>query len=328
MGTRRAIVAALAVCALAAGCWNSQAPDSGGCDGDSNAPLRAVYGLTVSYGEDCLAYYGTGKAIHLQSLPSRKPAGRLCFRNCEVQSACFHPSEMALLACYVDGSVVRWTRLDESWRPQVLGRLRNDLLCSAVSPEGDRFVVGSASGIVTVWSLGRNPRVIKRLQHSHSIWSLRFSPDGGELAVSGNDAMLKKWDTETWSETDVETGHRGVISVTDYSSDGRLFATAGYDGTLRMFDRDSGRPLWTANISDCGIRTVGFSPDGRVLAVGTVFSGKVQLRDAASGRLLRSIPAHGTTVTRARFLMDGTLLTSSHDGAVEAFVVLPELRPR
>ncbi len=319
----------MAICGILAGCLTSAAPGVSEDDAttESHGCCNAVYGMTVSYGEKWLAYYGTGKSIHLQELPHRKPAGKLIYHNCEVSCAVFHPSESTLFACYVDGSVVRWSHGRGAWRPQRIGRLNNELLACAVSATGDFLAVGNCNGDVAVWSLNGKPQSLRLLKHGNAIWNLTFTPDGGQLAAVGADGMFKLWNVDSWTATDVASGHRGVVSQLAFSEDGVLLATAGYDGMLRMIDRQSGRLLWSVKTSPRGIRSIGFSADGAVVAIGSLFSGQVQLRGVRSGQSLSVIPAHRTTVTHVQFLADGTLLTSSHDGTIEAFVNALERDP-
>jgi WD40 repeat protein len=322
MSRRRVIVAAVAVWAVIPGCLNSRAPlkTDGDEPLDSPAACKAVYGFSVSSDERWLGYYGTGKAIHLESLPQRKPAASLTYHNLEVQCAVFHPVESSLLACYVDGSVVRWSLVDDAWRPQPLGRHNSGVTCCAISAAGEYFATGGFGGEIAVWALGPNPRIVRTLNHGYSVRSVQFAPDGRQLAAGDEKSRIKLWNTETWTASDVASGHRDAVSVIAYSDDGRFLVTAGYDGVVRMTKRIGDRCVWTVRLTPKRIQSAAFSPDGRALALGMAFSGNVPLLDVQTGRLLGTIPAHKTTVTRVHFLSDGTLMTSSHDGTIRAFI--------
>jgi WD40 repeat protein len=62
-----------------------------------------------------------------------------------------------------------------------------------------------------------------------------------------------------------------------------------------------------------------FSPDGRLLAVGSE-SGRVRVYDAASGAIVRDVRLHTAKVDGVAFSNDGSLLaTASSDGSAKIF---------
>ncbi len=76
-----------------------------------------------------------------------------------------------------------------------------------------------------------------------------------------------------------------------------------------------------------GLRTVAFSPDGRLLATGSV-GGGILLHDARTGNLLRHLPGHKVRVNAVAFAGGGkTLVSCGGDGALLLWKV-PALPPR
>ncbi|MCU0535415.1 MAG: hypothetical protein MUD14_16120 [Hydrococcus sp. Prado102] len=65
------------------------------------------------------------------------------------------------------------------------------------------------------------------------------------------------------------------------------------------------------------IRAIAFSPDGKILASGTV-NKKVQLWDVVTGNLLRTLEGHGDKVRTLAFSPDGkTLVSGSADKTIK-----------
>jgi WD40 repeat protein len=111
-----------------------------------------------------------------------------------------------------------------------------------------------------------------------------------------------------------------VVAAT-LSPDGRTAAIAvNHDRTIRtrLVDARTGRIL--AELDERGIRSLGFSPDGSLLATGSA-DRTARLWDARSGRLRQTLPHRGHVLSE-RFSTDGSLLvTGSDDGAARVWSV-------
>jgi WD40 repeat protein len=116
----------------------------------------------------------------------------------------------------------------------------------------------------------RSLRTVARLRGGTGEGSdrwVRFSPDGGLLAVSSNRGYTQLWDVATRRPTGPRlTGHEGAVLNAEFSPDGRMLATTGTDGTVILWDVASHRALGTLP-GRSGWVTARFTPDGRRLFV-------------------------------------------------------------
>lgn len=106
-----------------------------------------------------------------------------------------------------------------------------------------------------------------------------------------------------------------------YSPDGKTVAvssgtrSAGNSGELALLDASTGAELVVIE-RDLGIRTVAFSPDGKLLALGD-FEGAALLVDAVTLKEVAALPPRELPIYAVAFTPDGkTLLTGCLDGTV------------
>ncbi len=91
-------------------------------------------------------------------------------------------------------------------------------------------------------------------QHLHHLESVRFSPDGRQIASCAGDGMLRIWDLASrqgWTAApprliNSPSGGRSPVGLwcVAYSPDGRRLATSARDGRIEVFD-SSVMPQWT-----------------------------------------------------------------------------------
>jgi WD40 repeat protein len=88
-------------------------------------------------------------------------------------------------------------------------------------------------------------------------------------------------------------------------------ASTSYDGTVQVHGLPDLQQIWMYN-SSANVYALAWSPDGTRLAAAS-YDATVQVREAATGRLLQSYQGHTGGVFALAWSPDGTLLASGGD---------------
>ena len=211
--------------------------------------------------------------------------------------------------------------------------LTHPIYVSSVDIKGNAYTSGdsplSKSFILVDASLQGN--IIATLEgHTDGVKSIAFSPVGATLASGSVDGTVKLWDVATRTNVATIAGHEGEIVSIAFSPDGTTLASVSQ---VVSFGRYIGRSygpvkLWNvatrtniATFDGSGINSVLFSPDGTVLASGSIY-GTVKLWNVATRTNIATLEGHGSSVNSVSFSSDGTILASgSWDGTVKLWDV-------
>jgi WD40 repeat protein/serine/threonine protein kinase len=211
----------------------------------------------------------------------------------------------------------------------------------AFSPNSRTLATGGHNSRVTLWDV-ETGREIHRLDGRYSeswdsyaaekpIGSLAFSPDGTLLAAgfgqpswlsrSDRRQKIKIWEVASGREARVLEVENHVRSLS-FSPDGKRLVAACRDNGVPVWEVASWREtIWPRTQSpssagpDAAITawSVGFSPDGTLLAAGFA-DGAIVLWETATGSIVRTFGGHASHVIQLAFSPDGrTLASASHD---------------
>ncbi len=186
-----------------------------------------------------------------------------------------------------------------------------------------------------VWDAKTGRLLHTYLGHTNRTTGLSFAPDSRRLASASVDGTVKIWDLADLREPAVQAArtlprHPGsALSVTHRPS-GRFFATAhGFDinhtatvgrrqeppriESVTIWDAKSNNEVHTLTVPDPAAgacHDVAFDKDfGRIAwARG---NGTIEIRDAATGRLIHVLTGHNECAWRVAFSPDGRLLASA-----------------
>jgi RNA polymerase sigma factor (sigma-70 family) len=262
----------------------------------------------ISLHHDRLIVWDLAAAKRIRTIPIERCDPGVGIGGCLAVS----PDGRILAAARGDNAVHLWDL--ETGKPllQQPGAHEGEVMAAAISPDGRLAATGDDRGMVLIWNAGRG-EYIRRVELGERgfVRSVRFAPDGRTLAAA---AMY--FDSEAF-------GFRGIVRTWElpggsvrrefrldadpvqlaYSSDGRQLAIAlmdspdppgrisGGDECIQVFDLTSGRKRIGLVDRRRPIYTMGFDPEGKLLASGADLS---RFWDLVTGRSVReiSIDAH------------------------------------
>jgi WD40 repeat protein len=153
------------------------------------------------------------------------------------------------------------------------------------------------------------------LQHSDSVVSIAFTPDGKTLVTTENEA-IRLWDVASRNERSVVTKGRSVGKAVAASPDGKWLASGDWDAAVRLRDSVSGKEIAKLTGHTGPLLTVAFSPDGSLLASGGSKAkwfekAEVKLWDLRTRTEVASLPGVGDPLGSLAFSLDGKTVAAT-----------------
>ena len=165
-------------------------------------------------------------------------------------------SEGRLISGSADRRALLWDAASQ-WRlERVIGGilpaegLVDRVLTLDFSRDGQWLATGggvpSRSGELKIWNVadGKLIREIKDA-HAETVFAVRFSPDGKQLASAAGDRLIKVFDAQTGEVIRRLAGHAGQVLGLGWKADGKMLISGGSDNVLKLWDVEQGLPLRT-----------------------------------------------------------------------------------
>jgi WD40 repeat protein len=105
----------------------------------------------------------------------------------------------------------------------------------AVSPDGQRYLVGKANGVIDVYDAKKqNPH--RFVGHPSAVTMATFTPDGRCIVSASADRTIKIWDAETATAVRTLEGHTAAVTAVCCTPDGRRIISGSQDRTIKIWD--------------------------------------------------------------------------------------------
>jgi eukaryotic-like serine/threonine-protein kinase len=260
-------------------------------------------------------------------------------KKCEIKSLPAHKGRIQCIAWAEAGHILATVGDDESvcfWGMPDLNRNDGQRTVGAHATAFNRettMVASGGGGTIRVLDVASRGLRATFSQHRSHIESLRFSPDGRQIASGGGDGVLYLWDLAShrgWAtvprrvyDAEAETPVPIGLWCVAYSPEGRWLATSARDGLIDIFDASitPQRTLVPNEANHGAVAGLAFSHDGGRLAVASHADkqkpGGFQIWDVSGRRLVRLTDVRATDAHSVAFSVDQTLLAVGFAGKVE-----------
>jgi WD40 repeat protein len=152
--------------------------------------------------------------------------------------------------------------------------------------------------------------IVRRLDdiHSDTVFCVRFSPNGRQIASGAADKFVRITDVATGKITRALEGHTSHVLGVAWSHDGRIIASAGADNTLRFWDiAGTASPVVVSDFEKelTSVNFLGRNP----IVVTTGGEPRLRVTDL-SGRNVRTLEGSNDFIYAARPSADGALIVA------------------
>ena len=255
--------------------------------------------------------------IYLTLTPRTSPVRTLLGHTGWVESVAFSPDGRILASGSDDRTIKLW-RVSDGHLIQTLSQDSSGGVTSvAFSMNGRILASGTDETAINLWRTS-DGSLLRTLQNGENVLEspvcgVAFSPDGKLLAGgSQNDSAV------VWRLSD-GTPLLWIEAVGGCESDNLTMAFSPDSATLVTNVGRSVVDLW--RVSDGEVigslpgdaNTLAFSPDGSLLAIGSLFDSTIRIWRVADGSLVHTFSGSGNRVEDIAFSPNGTILVSASD---------------
>ena len=242
-----------------------------------------------------------------------------------VLSIAFSPDGTLLVSGSDDRTARLWRVEDGMLLHTINNFTEGRVLRVAFSPDGSLFAMAdhlcyvqlrrSGSGIL--YRILTQPQCAARLNGSVAAWGMEFSRDGETILTAEGQPQrggsIQMWNVDGFSAPTLLAGYKMMVRDLSYSPDEAALAVALLGSpTFVVLDASDGRWLQEFEGHPYMVNSVGFSPDGSLIASGSL-DRTIGLWQVDEGVLLYQLEGHRDSVNCVAFSPDGSLIASASD---------------
>ncbi len=192
--------------------------------------------------------------------------------------------------------------------------LENEMFSLAISPDGNRALVGSYFNNTAVyWDVAAGEQVAVLQGHGDGVRAVAFSADGTQALTGSDDRTLILWDLLSGQSRYRFAVHDAEVLAAAFSVDGRFAFSSARDGSLIVWDLFDGAELQRFLGHGDQVFDVAFSEDGTKMlsasGAGEITRGSydtsVRLWDVAAGKQLTAVDVPGPVLFQVDFVENG-----------------------
>jgi WD40 repeat protein/serine/threonine protein kinase len=247
--------------------------------------------------------------------------GMAGFRNIATQTggtsvARFSPNGNYLVTGQYDGTVC----FRDGENDKLLATLRgHEGLVRGIdfAPDGNRMATIGDDGMIRLWDPAEQKQIRSFQAHPGHGFRVFFVMDGQVLASCGEDSSVRLWDASTGEALGALKDYARTVerAAMDRSPDGRLCVSGDPGGYAYVWDVRTHKRLCKLDLGRrdgdrCYAACVCFSPDGKLVAVGTD-ENLIRVCDVGTGKQVVTFTGHEDDIQDVTFHPSGRLLASS-----------------
>jgi WD40 repeat protein len=287
----------------------------------------------VTFSSDGLSlFWGCGRTLHTWYVDEKRESEPICWEDAYFAALSPDGNFIALGGCEFDRNDEKTREAIQAVKEytQAQKEMQFRLLALDVR-KGDRFVA--------LWKVKTRQRVAVMKWHPEKLVSpgpVVFSPDGRTLAAGSSTeygtgrCRVPLWEVPSGKlRLSLEVGTDHHVSAVQFSPDGKTLATGGlarhqefgkqenFDdlpSIIKLWDVATGKMRTEYKGMKGWIRSVAFSPDGKLLAAAGELGKEITevvLWDVAKGERRATLTGHRGSVRQVAFSHDGKLLASA-----------------
>jgi len=213
-------------------------------------------------------------AVRLWDIDTAKVTAKWTGHAGNVKSLSWNPDGGRVVSGSFDGTARVW---DVESGEIIVGPIQAGYDVDAVFYSPDKSMI--ATGVVTfpekeyikIWDATTGNLVTKFKGHRYTVTCLAWTADGRTLISGSLGDSIRTWNTTTWQQITVLTGHTSLsmsILAIAISPNDHTIASASFDGTAQLWNLENGQPIGPPLQHAKSVSCVALSADGNLLATG------------------------------------------------------------